>query len=202
MTKKIAGFFILLFILAGCGTPIQYTVSDQYLRIRPHTIAILPVEWMAADNKEANGISYLLRTMTREKLKSMNYQTISLEEIDGKYGKTAAGKSPVEIARLLNADAVLYIGVEEWKKTEFVTYASLNVKTRFELYSARGTRLWEAEYHDREMDLRLDTKPMEFAVIKAYEPKMQRLVDSSLTTLPQGDATPRQTKETYFQWLP
>lgn len=202
MTKKIAGFLILLLILAGCGSPIQYVVSDQYLRIRPHTIAVLPVEWGAEVNGETDGISYLLRTMASEKLKSMNYKTLPLEETDAKIGKTFTGKDPVEIARLLNADAILYIGVDEWKKTEFVTYASLNVKTRFELYSSRGTKLWGAEYHDRDMDLRLDTKSMEFAVIKAYEPKMQRLVDSSLTTLPQGDATPRAAKETYFQWLP
>ncbi len=202
MIRKIAGLLILVLVLAGCGSPIQYVVSDQYSRIRPRAVAVLPVEWGAEVNAETEGISLLLRTMASEKLRSMNYGTIPLEETNAKVGKTLTGKDPVELSRLLNADAVLYIGVDEWKKTEFVTYASLNVKTRFELYSSRGTRLWAAEYHDRDMDLRLDTSSMEFAVIKAYEPKMQRLVDSSFATLPQGTVATRDKKETYFQWLP
>jgi len=202
MIKKITGLLILVLILAGCGSPIQYVVSDQYSRIKPHTVAVLPVEWGAEVNAETDGISLLLRKMASEKLKSMNYGTVPLEETAAKVGKTLSGKGPAEMARLLNADAVLYIGVDEWKKTEFVTYASLNVKTRFELYSSRGTRLWAAEYHDRDMDLRFDMSSMEFAVIKAYEPKMQRLVDSSFATLPQGTVEPEVKKETYFQWLP
>ncbi len=202
MIKKTAGFLILLFILAGCSAPIQYAVSDQYTRVRPHTIAILPVQWSAEVNKETDGISHLLRTMAGQKLRSMNYRTMPLDEVDGKVGGNLSGKSPAEIARLLGVDAVLYTGVEEWKKTELVTYASLDVKTRFELYSSMGTRLWAAEYNDRDMDLRLDTKPMELAVIKVYEPKMQRIVDACFSTLPQGDYTEGKTKENYFQWLP
>ncbi len=205
MIKKIIGAFIPLILVTGCATPIQYTVYDQYLRIRPHSIAILPVEWNDADDNEAKDVSYLLRTMTREKLNSMNYRTVPFEEIDEKYLKQGrswfSGKRPEEIARFFNSDAVLYIRVGEWNKIRFVNYASLKVQASFELYSARGTRLWQAEYKDRDMDLRLDTKSMEFAIIKAYEPKVQRLVDASFITLPQGEGR-KEATQTFFQWLP
>ncbi len=205
MTKKISLLFALLlplFMLAGCGSPIEFVVSNQYDSLRPRTIAVLPVKWHAGADHDRDNISNLLRTMTRDRLISMNYRVIPLDLVDREAGGEAAREGPTAIARLLGADAVLYIGVEKWDKMKISDFASLDIKTRFELYSARGTRLWAADYRDKDMDFRFDPKPMDFAVIKAYEPKLQRLVDSAFDTLPNGAVVTKAAKKTYFQWLP
>lgn len=203
MMKKIIPVMLLVTLLAGCGSAVRHTTSDRFSQIGPYTVAVLPVSWDAPgpDDKD---VRYLMRTMTLEKLRSMDYRVIAPEEIDDKFLKLGSaafkGKSPKELAPLFNADSILYIRVVQWETDRFVTYAALKVKVVFELYSVDGTRLWNAESSVKDADLRLDSKSMEYAIIKVYEPKVQRFVDMVFSTLPKAEP-PRETK-TYFQWLP
>ncbi|MCC6502227.1 MAG: hypothetical protein IT362_03695 [Deltaproteobacteria bacterium] len=202
--KKTLVSIALLLILAGCGPAIKHTLSPEYGQISPKKVVVLPVVWEKKSVQETDAISLLFRKMSSEKLFGLNYYPIPLEEVD----RAGAGKpdwfvgKPVhEIAALLNADSVLFIRVTDWDKDDFTPYKSLEIAASFELASALGKSLWKAEYSTNEADLGLDSRSMELAVQKTFEPRIQRFVDAVFTTLPPGEAKSGQRK-TYFQWLP
>lgn len=202
MIKRLLPLFMLLAFLSGCANAVRTTLSERYAANSPGTVAVVPVFWQAdAEGKE---VGYTFRMMTVEKLKDLNYRVVPPAAVDDAYIKlgssSMAGKSPAELAALLNADAVLFIRIKTWTVDRFVTYASLKVEAAYELYSATGERLWKAEYATRDADLRLDRKSMEYAIIKAYEPKVQRFVDAIFSTLPQAQA--RTNARSFFKWLP
>lgn len=203
--KKIIALAVVLISSAGCGNAVKHSISRDYAQVGPQRAVILPLIWESGADADANEISYLFRKMSADKLRSLNYRTVPLEEIDKlaqENGKDwFEGKAPHEIAGLLKADSVLYIRVKEWDKDTFLTYASLGISAGFELYSANGLKLWNADYSTRESDLSLDKKTMELALHKAYEPRIQRFVDAVFTTIPAGTAE-ETSRKTYFQWLP
>lgn len=213
MIKKIFPLFFSLLLMYGCGgSGVTFTVSDQYRMIRPYTVAVLPVEWTASTAAEGNAadkatdknVSYLFRTMVFEKLNSMSYKLITLETVDDLYlksGRKATSARPVnEIADALGADAVMTIRVTGWDTGSLATFASLKVKAVTEMRSNKGDLLWTAEYETSESDAGLDSEPVEMAVVKAYEPRIQRFVDAIFSTLPQADVPSTETK--FFEWLP
>lgn len=201
MIKRLSALFLIALFLTGCSNAVKTTLSERYGMNSPGTVAVAPVVWEAGvESRDAAGT---FREMTAGKLKELNYRAVPLESIDKRYaelGASAATKSPAELAKLLGADAVLFIKIREWTISRFVTYASLTIEADYELYSATGERLWSAGYSTRDADLRLDKKSMEYAIIKAYEPKVQRFVDAVFTTLPGASA--RSGERTFFKWLP
>ena len=202
--KKTLVSIALLLILAACGPAIKHTLSPEYGQISPKKVVILPVVWEIKSVQETEAISLLFRKMSLEKLRSLNYAPVSLDEVD-KAGEGVSdwfvGKPVHEIAGKLNADSVLFIRVTDWDPDSFISYKSLEIAASFELASALGKSLWKAEFSTKEADLGLDSRPMELAVQKIYEPRIQRFVDAVFTTLPPGEAKAGQRK-TYFQWLP
>lgn len=206
MTKiRAASIFMLLILFtAGCGNTVETAISEDYRRLNPYRVAVLPVIWEEKAADEAASVSYLARVMATEKLKAMNYSVVPLETVDEgflKEGKAAFFKRPPsEIASMTGADALLYTRIIEWDKSSFAAYASLDIEASFELRSKDGVELWRANYATGDRDLRLDTESMELAVHKAYEARLQRFIDIVFKTLPMAEdpAGPRQ----FFQWLP
>lgn len=201
MIKRLSALFLLAVLLAGCSSAVKTTLSERYGMSSPGTVAVAPVVWEAGE--ENRDVAFTFRTMTAGKLEELNYRAVPLGSVDRAYAKLGAGassKSPAELAMLLNADAVLFIKIREWTVSRFLTYASLTVEADYELYAASGERLWSAGYSTRDADLRLDKKSMEYAIIKAYEPKVQRFVDAVFTTLPVARAS--SGERTFFKWLP
>ncbi len=192
---------IVSLFIYGCGNPVTYVLSERYDLIHPYTIAIMPVEWDNMEQRDEE-VARLFRIMTFDRLQSLNYKPIPLETVDRRYGELSVvgGVEPSLMAKGLGVDGVLYIRIIRWKKRLFVPYASLKVGAEFVLYGMDGTELWRARYSTKESDIRLDRSTMELAIIKAYEPRIQRIVDRVFTTLPAMQREHR--KKTYFEWLP
>ena len=192
---------IAIFFLAGCTTVVNTNLSEKYSQVRPYRVAVAPVIWEGWGDEDKDA-SRLFRTMTAEKLRNMNYDSIPLEQIDRAYPDSASLKAAdaASVARSLDADAVLYIHLTQWDSSELLTYASLKMAATYEMYYKDGGRLWQASYHTKEADIRLDTPSMELALLKAFEPRVQRFVDVIFTALPQGQAPSKD--ERFFQWLP
>lgn len=196
-----AGFFL------GCARDVSSTLSPDWASARPYTVAVMPIEWKAfgaATEKEKSDVSYVFRVMTRDRLKAMNYSTVPLERIDEEYLKLGSARfskmKPREAAALFNADAVLYVRVTTWDTDRLATYASLKMAASFDIHSQRGTLLWSASHTTKESDLRLDTAPLELAVIKAYEPRVQRFISAVFSKLPVGEEPA--AKRSFYNWLP
>lgn len=203
MKKLITILFFFVFI-TGCGNLVQHTVSNEYSSLSPKTVTIMPIVYRDTANKEYQDISDKFRVMSYQKLRNLNYQVLPLESVDEKYqgiGRSwFEGKSYGDVANYFGTDAILYIQIKEWDKDRFVTYTALKMDARFEMYSATGVKLWEAEYTTKESDLRLEKKSIELALHQAYEPRIQRLIDAVFATLPPREYQKEQ--KSYFQWLP
>lgn len=203
MRRKLIISAFLITLASGCADPVKYTLSQQYTQMRPRTVAVLPVAWKDSENKDSKDVSYFFRTASYNKLTSLNYRPVPLEEIDGKYAKAGnaiSTKEPKEIANLLGAESVLYIRVKSWDTDKFITYRAHKIEAEFDLYSATGQKLWHASYISKDSDVKLDKPPMEYALLKAYEPRVERFVDTVFSTLPQADS--QKKGETFYQWLP
>jgi hypothetical protein len=192
---------ILAAALAACTSPADFAVVEDYGSATPRTVAILPVE---GEDVEQD-VRRLFRVFTAEKLRSMNYRVLDLEASDEKYLKLGSARvkkmKPGEVARLLGADAVLYTRITKWREKRFVTYISLKIGAAFELFSKDSIRIWESDYSTKESDAKFDKSSVELAVIKAYEPRVQRVVDAVFSTLP-GGVKPVVAEKKYFDWLP
>lgn len=186
--KKIFLSILLLTLAYGCSPSVKKTLSPGFSELRPAIVAVMPVKWASPNAKEDADIASLFRKLTAGKLKSLNYAALPLEEVDAK------GTDSI-------ADAYLYIHIKEWDRDSFAGYVSLRVDAAYEMYSRDGVRLWSSEYSTKESDLNLDERSREYGVFGAYEPRIERLVEALLSTLP--PCAPAKTAEKkFFQWLP
>ncbi|MBI5237938.1 MAG: hypothetical protein HY887_05895 [Deltaproteobacteria bacterium] len=188
--------FFLLLTHTGCSNAVRFTLSDDYGIQGPYTVAVLPVRAHIALGPRENGIKTFFRDYAAQRLKAMGFSPVAFNEGDAKY----AGASPKDAAAMLNADAALYIRLTSWKESSFVTYAGLEMSAVFELYGKDGSILWQASYSTKESDIALEKAPLDLALIKAYEPRIERFVDAMLSTLPMPQRPG--AKDGYFQWLP
>ncbi len=79
MTKKISLLFLLAMLLAGCGHAVRHTVTPEYYRARPRTVAVLPVVWEeGATEARSAGIDRVFNGMVAEKVRSLGYTVIAV----------------------------------------------------------------------------------------------------------------------------
>lgn len=195
-----------LFFFSGCGSAAKYTLAPDYKEKTPNIIAVMPVSGDVGD-KDAR---YLFRTMAYEKLIQMGYSPISLETVDallirsGMKRDEFKNKTPKELASIVGADSILYAAVTEWDATRFLGYASMTIAAKFELYDGTtGKKMWESEFETEDSDASLEGNVVEFGVIKAYEPAIQRITDAIFSTIPAIDKmTKTNPTKGYYDWLP
>lgn len=203
MKKLVTITLLVLFALPGCGSAVKKKISDKFAYFAPHTVAILPLKFTGADAGAGPvpGVDALFNKMTSDRLSRMNYRPLEKAEVDRRLaGSLDTERGPGEMARLMGTDAVLYTTITEWKSDIVVRYAYLKVNALFELYSPNGTLLWRATHDLKESDIRLEKKSLELAIIKAYEPSVQRFINVVFSTLPVSEARPEE--KSFFKWLP
>ena len=206
--KRIVPFLLVFFLLtaAGCGNPVRYRLAEDYTLHAPVTVAVLPVEGAVEDRR----VKEFFRAAAAEKLRELGYDVLDPARVDEVYTRVDDdGMPPQDAASLLGADAVLHIDITKWRKKLLTPYASLKVGAEFVLYASDGRRLWKARYRTKESDLRLDRQALEFGIIKAYEPRIERIVSSVFVTLPSAQLPEEPDKKEeedgpreFFQWLP
>lgn len=199
MPRKTPLLILLILLVAGCSHGVRHTVSTEYYRLKPRSVAVLPVVW-TADAKEAENkeISRVFNEMIAEKVRILGYDVTVVDESQA---AEAAATPPSELAAQLGTDTVMYSDITGWDTDQLPTYAAIILKARFRLYSANGSELWTAEHKTKKYDLRLDKRQMELAVLDAWEPKVQRFIDIVFATLPRSEA-PARRQDRYFDWLP
>ncbi|MBI3398196.1 MAG: DUF799 family lipoprotein [Deltaproteobacteria bacterium] len=198
--------FFTAILFTGCGSAVQYTLSPNYDTKTPYSIAVLPI---SGEVKDADA-RYLFRTMVQEKLVQIGYSPIPLEVVDDKLLRKGMGrydlnaKAPKELAEIVGADAVIYTTITEWDNTLFLSYASMKIGVKLELYDApTGEKLWESEFNTKDSDMSFETDVMELGIVKAYEPVIQRVVDTVFSTIPAHKITAKmKSPKAYYDWLP
>ena len=187
-------FLILSSLSLGCGPRVFHTVAPDYVERMPSSIAVLPVKNETVDLDAPE----VFRLKLFNKILSKGYRSPPVEEIDSKLERQdikEAGQLdsmlPEEIGEYMNVDAVLYTTVTEWSTLYLVLYASIKVGARFEVIDTNtGEQLWESEHTVTQRKLAFDDdsvkETLTFALLKQYEPFVEKVVDIAFSTLPNG----------------
>ncbi len=183
---NIAVLWACLMFLTGCFGNLDYKLYDEYKLVSPKTVYLAPIEWTAPDSKSKDIATEFLSSLIKEKLEKLGYTTT--DSMDG-------------------ADVYLHTTVTHWKEKLFPTYGALKIGFIFQMTSAKELPesaktpvLWKAEFKSKDFDIRLDTEQMEMGIIKAFEPRLERAVDTSFSTLPEVKFIKEEKK--FFDWLP
>ncbi|HOO91298.1 MAG TPA: DUF799 family lipoprotein [Syntrophales bacterium] len=195
MICKVRAVFLLWIIacvLSGCASGVPHTIVGDYHQRGVRLIVLAPVDNRTNDKQAAQ----LLRENILEKLYAKGYPRIPLDMIDEKLASdcgwnpeinNACDLSPEIIGKLLNVDAVMYCSLLEWKTSFISIYAPTTVSVSLRLRDAKtGTELWSSQYRvvDRHYDF--TRKRLELKACQSYEPAIRKIIDETLSSLPDG----------------
>lgn len=185
---------VVFFLLSGCLPKTPHTLVPDYQSRIPLSIAVLPVqnETVDLDGPKA------FRPKIFNTILSKGYvspPTTGIDHILAQKGIKEAGQlwalTPQEIGNCLNVDALLYSTVTSWNTKYLVVYSSINVGARFQLIDAKtGEQFWESKRSISEKRFGADEEQMKsnlaFILLKRYEPYVDKVINSTLSTLPNG----------------
>ncbi len=205
MTKKIL-LLALILLIAGCARTVSFDLSDDFRRFKPVSVVVMPVTVVQTDLDEIKpDVLGLVRSTALDKLLEKGYSSVSLKETDALLNANRLLKkeklpAPRTLAPIFRTDAVLYTRITEWNEGQLASYASLKIGVQFMLYSSKGTLLWEGSYSTKQSDFRFDGDATTLGVLKAYEPRIQRITDAVFLTLPTAEK--KEERQEFYRWLP
>jgi hypothetical protein len=173
----------------------SWTVHPGFERMRPTTIAVLPMDNLSLEP----GVEEALYQAVYARLAAKGYSKISADHVGGvmkRLGVTIpgllSGFSPQRLGTELQADALLFGQIEQSARINVVAYDAIVVSCSLRLVHAQtGTILWQAEqWRAAKRQWQLD--PVN-ALLNAMlhstasrEDRVTYLVQEMLKTLPAG----------------
>ena len=190
-------FLGALLILAGCAPPPPSSVSPEYARHKPTSIAVLPVHnqtgqplvapashaylkillerAFAARDETANDVSLAWRRKISHTLQGKSYRVIP---IDAMAGRTTTEQTATA-GQLAGADSVLYSTITAWDTRQLKTDNTIFVAASFALLDVETKKvLWEAQWPYGRVSVKA-TQP--WHDIRYY---IARVVEATFATLP------------------
>ena len=190
-------FLGAVLLLAGCAPPPPSSVSPEYARYKPTSIAILPVHnqtgkplvaptshaylktllerVFAARDEAANDVSLAWRRKISRTLQAKSYRVIPVDAVAGR----STTEQTTTAEQLSGADSVLYSTITAWDTRQLKTDNTLFVAASFMLVDVETKKvIWEAEW------------PYGRVSVKAAQPwhdiryYIARVVEETFATLP------------------
>lgn len=191
---------MVMFVLTSCGGTISHKLSNEYPPKDLTTVTVLPISGFADPAAKE-----VFRSMIRTALSDKNFVVLldsAAEEVYLRLGKVKFySLDPKDMALAIGADMVMFCKVYKMEVTDTAGYKALDISAGYKLFDNKGELLWESDHEIGDSGFGFDPELNELAVIEAYEPKVQRLVDASFTTLP---SLPHNISESggHYGWLP
>lgn len=204
MTKKIL-LLALIILISGCAKKVSFELSDEMDRYKPVSVVVMPVTVNSDQKKIETNVLELVRSTALDKLLEKGYTPFPLKDTDKILReRKLLGReklpAPRTLGPLFRTDAVLYTRITEWNEGQLASYASLKIGIEFMLYSTKGVLLWRGSYSTKQSDFRFDGDATKLGVLKAYEPRIQRIEDSVFLTLPATRG--KKERQEFYRWLP
>jgi hypothetical protein len=198
MTLQLGRLFLgALLILAGCAPPPPSSVSPEYARHKPTSIAVLPVHnqtgqplvapashaylkillerAFAARDDAANDVSLAWRHKISRTLQGKSYRVIPVHAIAAR----TSTEDTTTAEQLSGADGVLYSTITAWDTRQLKTDNTIFVAASFALVDVETKKvLWEAQWPYRRVSVKA-TQP--WHDIRYY---IARVVEETFATLP------------------
>ena len=186
-----------LLIMAGCAPPPPASISPEYARHRPTSIAVLPVHnqtgqplvapashaylktllerAFTARDETANDVALAWRRKISRTLQGKSYRVIPVEAV----AERNTTEQIATAAQLSGADGVLYSTITAWDTHQLKTDNTIFVAASFVLVDIQTKMvLWEAEWPYGRVSVKA-TQP--WHDIRYY---IARVVEETFATLP------------------
>jgi hypothetical protein len=183
-------FFVMIMMMTGCSSRAKPVSIPGYVERGIRIIVVMPVKAPTVDPK----VVRLMRDRILETLYFKGYPRIPLGLVDGTLAKvydkvpeSGADIPPQAVRTLLNADAVLYVTVNELRTSTALLYAATIISATFELRDGKtGETIWKAQPQNVERSFDVTTQRLERTVYQVLEPTLQAMVEQALQGLPDG----------------
>lgn len=191
--QYIAVFFVMIMVITGCSFRAKPASIPGYAEKGIRIIVVMPVKAPTVDPK----VVRLMRDRILETLYFKGYPKIPLGLVDGTLAKVYAKVPdsgvdipPQAVRTLLNADAVLYVTVNELRTATAYLYAATIISASFELRDGKtGETIWKAQPRDVERSFDVTRQRLERTVYQVLEPAIEKVVEQALKGLPDGPDT-------------
>jgi hypothetical protein len=188
--QSIAVFFVMIMMITGCSSRAKPASIPGYVEKGIRIIVVMPVKAPTVDPK----VVRLMRDRIMETLYFKGYPRIPLGLVDGTLAKvydkvpeSGVDIPPQAVRTLLNADAVLYVTVNELRTSTAWLYAATIISATFELRDGKtGETIWKAQPQNVERSFDVTTQRLERTVYQVLEPALQAMVEQALQGLPEG----------------
>lgn len=203
--RRFLGPLALLVVIAtvsACGGK-KAVLAPEWEQLKPSCMAVLPVQNESTDG-EAPAV---FRRLLEEKLPAKGYRVPSREfvdkilvenfDINPDEGGQIMAADPLELAKELECDGLLYATVAEWGKRTLYVYNEISVSGSYEVLSGQdGGQLWLLledgvkyvelnKWDDHEAAAASTAK----FLLMSYEPFAVQAVDQALSKLPDRGAS-------------
>ena len=133
-------------VLSGCAGQIKRNEMSAFTAAAPRSILVVPV---ANKSLDVDAPNYLLATLSvplAEKgyyVFPVNTAKIVLEQEGFYEGDRIHQEPPQVLAKLFDADAVLYVTIHRWDAQYLVLATTVTVEIDYQMFSKDGTEIWK-----------------------------------------------------------
>jgi len=143
--KKIL-FLFALASLGGCVAPPVKQDLSAFVAAAPRSILIVPVVNKSLDVDAPNYVLATLPIPVAEKgyyVFPVNTSKYVLEQEGFYEGERIQNESPTVLAKLFDADAILYVTIHRWDAQYAIISTSVTVEFEYRMVSKDGTEIWK-----------------------------------------------------------
>lgn len=142
---RTVGLFLLFSLLAGCAVqPVQKDLS-AFKAAAPRSILVVPVVNKSLDVDAPNYVLTTLPVPLAERgyyVFPVNTSKYVLEQ-EGYYeGERIHEMPPENLAKLFDADSILYVTIHRWDAQYIVISTQVTVEFEYRMVSREGVELW------------------------------------------------------------
>ena len=135
----------IVMLLTGCvAQPVKKDMS-AFIAAAPRSILVVPVVNKSLDVDAPNYVLAALPVPIAEKgyyVFPVNTTKFVLEQEGFYEGDRIHNESPTVLAKLFDADAILYVTIHRWDAQYAVIATSVTVEFEYKLVSRDGTEIW------------------------------------------------------------
>jgi hypothetical protein len=143
--KKLA-CLVILALLGGCAAKPVKTDMSAFIAAAPRSILVVPVVNKSLDVDAPNYVLAALPVPISEKgyyVFPVNTTKFVLEQEGFYEGDRIHNEPPAVLAKLFDADAVLYVTILRWDAQYVVLTTSVTVEFEYRLVYRDGTEIWK-----------------------------------------------------------
>ena len=146
--KKPLVVIAVLALLTGCAGQAVKKDMTAFQAAAPHSILVVPVANKSLDVDAPNYVLATLPVPLAEKgyyVFPVNTAKVVLEQEGFYEGDRIHQEPPAVLAKLFDADAVLYVTINRWDAQYAVLTTVVTVEFEYKLFSKDGTLIWSEQ---------------------------------------------------------